>query len=332
MGIMRTLTINGEKFNVTPVVPASSVTLLASAWVGEGDSYSQVVELSGVTSHTKVDLQPTPEQLEEFHYLTLAFVAENDGGVVTVYAIGDKPTGDHTIQTTLTEVEREGKIRGNTVGTTVPRTDFDQTDPTQADYLKGREKIVQSVNGVAPDENGNVEVSGGGSGSGTDGEDGATFTPSVDADGNLSWTNDKGLDNPETVNIKGPQGETGPQGEAGEFNLPTFDLSAMGLPAITPDDAAVSLTGVDLTDLGAALEAGPVKFSFLLNIGQEITMTAVANATAIPSEGLYQWVIHGELNGTILTGYFQFAASSGTIKAWATTGSGSLLDAEGVLF
>lgn len=33
--------------------------------------------------------------------------------------------------------------------------------------------------------------------------DGATFTPSVDADGNLSWTNDKGRDNPATVNIKG---------------------------------------------------------------------------------------------------------------------------------
>lgn len=33
--------------------------------------------------------------------------------------------------------------------------------------------------------------------------DGATFTPSVDADGNLSWTNDKGRDNPTTVNIKG---------------------------------------------------------------------------------------------------------------------------------
>lgn len=33
--------------------------------------------------------------------------------------------------------------------------------------------------------------------------DGATFTPSVDADGNLSWINDKGRDNPATVNIKG---------------------------------------------------------------------------------------------------------------------------------
>ena len=47
------------------------------------------------------------------------------------------------------------------------------------------------------------------------GEDGATFTPSVSADGTLSWTNDKGLTNPEPVNIKGPKGDTGPQGPQG---------------------------------------------------------------------------------------------------------------------
>ena len=33
--------------------------------------------------------------------------------------------------------------------------------------------------------------------------DGATFTPAVDDDGNLSWTNDKGRINPATKNIKG---------------------------------------------------------------------------------------------------------------------------------
>lgn len=43
---------------------------------------------------------------------------------------------------------------------------------------------------------------------------GATFKPNVDEDGNISWTNDKGLVNPQTQNIKGPQGIPGPQGEA----------------------------------------------------------------------------------------------------------------------
>ena len=39
------------------------------------------------------------------------------------------------------------------------------------------------------------------------GENGATFTPSVSADGVISWTNDKGLDNPDPVNIKGKKGD-----------------------------------------------------------------------------------------------------------------------------
>ena len=50
---------------------------------------------------------------------------------------------------------------------------------------------------------------------GANGQDGATFTPSVDAEGNLSWTNDKGLENPTAVNIKGPKGDKGEQGEIG---------------------------------------------------------------------------------------------------------------------
>lgn len=37
----------------------------------------------------------------------------------------------------------------------------------------------------------------------------AVFTPSVDRNGNLSWTNTMGVDNPETVNIRGPKGESG---------------------------------------------------------------------------------------------------------------------------
>ena len=44
---------------------------------------------------------------------------------------------------------------------------------------------------------------------GKGGTNGTTFTPSVDAKGNISWTNDGGKTNPTAVNIKGPQGEAG---------------------------------------------------------------------------------------------------------------------------
>lgn len=47
---------------------------------------------------------------------------------------------------------------------------------------------------------------------GQPGENGATFTPAVSSDGTLSWTNDGGLPNPDTVNIKGPPGDPGSPG------------------------------------------------------------------------------------------------------------------------
>lgn len=52
---------------------------------------------------------------------------------------------------------------------------------------------------------------------GDTGAAGTTFTPHVDGNGNLSWTNDGGLDNPATQNIRGaagPKGETGPAGKS----------------------------------------------------------------------------------------------------------------------
>ena len=52
---------------------------------------------------------------------------------------------------------------------------------------------------------------------GMDGVDGGYYTPSVDADGNLTWT--ASADNMPAVtgaNIKGPRGDTGPQGPQGD--------------------------------------------------------------------------------------------------------------------
>ena len=45
-----------------------------------------------------------------------------------------------------------------------------------------------------------------GSAVGPQGERGFTFTPSVDDSGNVSWTNNGGLENPATKNIRGPRG------------------------------------------------------------------------------------------------------------------------------
>ena len=54
---------------------------------------------------------------------------------------------------------------------------------------------------------------------GETGDSGATFTPTVSEDGTLSWTNDKGLENPAAVNIMGPQGPAGEDGSEKEWEL-----------------------------------------------------------------------------------------------------------------
>lgn len=63
---------------------------------------------------------------------------------------------------------------------------------------------------------------------GADGEDGATFTPSVSSDGTLSWNNDKGLANPASVNIKGEAGAAGAKGDPFTYD----DFTAAQLAAL----------------------------------------------------------------------------------------------------
>lgn len=83
----------------------ANVELLAANWIGEKSPYSQTVEIEGVTENSQVDLTPNIEQLVIFYEKDLGFVTENDNGVVTVYAIGQKPENDYVIQVTITEVE-----------------------------------------------------------------------------------------------------------------------------------------------------------------------------------------------------------------------------------
>ena len=82
----------------------NSVTLLSDNWVGETSPYSQVVDIVGITPHSKVDLQPSADQLTVFHEKDLTFVTENEDGVVTVFCIGQKPINDYIIQAVITEV------------------------------------------------------------------------------------------------------------------------------------------------------------------------------------------------------------------------------------
>lgn len=92
--------------NVSYSVRLTTITLLMSDWeiTEDGDAYYQKVDVAGVTSRSRIDLQPTPEQLLQLQEDETALTAANFGGIVTVYAIGTKPTVDYTMQATITEV------------------------------------------------------------------------------------------------------------------------------------------------------------------------------------------------------------------------------------
>ena len=84
----------------------------------------------------------------------------------------------------------------------------------------------------------------------TNGKDGATFIPFVDDEGNISWSNDSGLTNPNTINIKGPKGDIGPQGEQGlpgkdgnGINIFAFEIEEDGsLYCSIPDENTGNIT------------------------------------------------------------------------------------------
>lgn len=78
---------------------------------------------------------------------------------------------------------------------------------------------------------------------GVKGDTGPYFTPSVSAEGVISWSNNGGLANPPDANIKGPQGEQGPTGEAAGFGTPT--AMATTLDAGAPATVEVTASGAD---------------------------------------------------------------------------------------
>ena len=85
-------------------VRVAEITMLAANWEGNASPYSQVVAIDGITPYSQVDLTPSVEQLAIFHDKDLAFVTENEDGIVTVYAIGQRPENDYTMQVTIKEV------------------------------------------------------------------------------------------------------------------------------------------------------------------------------------------------------------------------------------
>ena len=106
---------------------------------------------------------------------------------------------------------------------------------------------------------------------GTDGKDGTTFTPSVSAAGDLSWTNDGGKANPAPVNLKGPPGA--------DYTLTDADKTEIAA------EAAAALAGTSLPAPASAAVGQIVKIK-AVDASGKITET---EAVELPTGGEDAW-------------------------------------------
>lgn len=101
-----TRTVNGKALSADLVLDAVGSVALSLSWSGS-EPYTQTVEVTGatVTANSKIDLQPTPAQIERLISEGVeALVIENNNGTLTATAIGAAPSTAMTVQCTVTEV------------------------------------------------------------------------------------------------------------------------------------------------------------------------------------------------------------------------------------
>lgn len=112
---------------------------------------------------------------------------------------------------------------------------------------------------------------------GADGKDGVTFTPSVDTNGNLSWTNDGGLPNPETVNVRGAQGEAATVQVGTTTTLPAGSQATVNNSGTS--EAAVLNFGIPKGE-AATIEVGTVTTG-AAGTQASVTNSGTANAAVL---------------------------------------------------
>ena len=100
-----------ENVNTTEVgaTRTITITLTASMWITESDGkFYQNIAVNGLTKYSKVDLQPSPEQLASLRAYGVTLTTKNSEGALRVYAIGVKPIENYVMQATITEVSSDG--------------------------------------------------------------------------------------------------------------------------------------------------------------------------------------------------------------------------------
>ena len=170
----------------------------------------------------------TPEQKESLRGVSITAVSiDVDGNLTIAFSDGDSENVGNIIGPQGVPGPKGDKGDVGPIGPQGPKGD-PGPQGAKGDPGKKGEQGAQGLKGdTGPQgEQGPVGPKGE---QGDTGARGITFTPVVDSKGNISWSNDGGLENPQTVNITGSQGDTGakgdtgPQGEKGTTFIPSVD-------------------------------------------------------------------------------------------------------------
>lgn len=110
------VTMDGPFGNTGSSIKTVEIQLSLAGWKNGESPYYQTVTLDGVSTKSKVDLQPTHEQIAVLGATGTALTVANEAGTITVYAVGGKPASDLLLLATITEVFGGGVIWGGMVG------------------------------------------------------------------------------------------------------------------------------------------------------------------------------------------------------------------------
>lgn len=164
---------------------------------------------------------------------------------------------------------------------------------------------------------------------GTDGKDGVTFTPTVSQQGIISWTNDGSLPNPESVDIKGPTGDSGVYVGTEEPTNPDVNIwiNPNGSGSVLDQYAMKTDTVLDTTlsrGRKAETTVGDGSFAFGYNV-EASGYGSFAKGYSTKASGAYS---SAEGYENIASGAFSHA--EGGYQYGKTTASGQSSHAEGL--
>lgn len=92
------------------IVNTLSSVMLSATWNGSGP-YTQTVQVLGAGANSRIDLQPDATVIQQMLDDNVsALYIENNNGVFTAYAVGEKPTVALTIQVSITEMQQQPTV------------------------------------------------------------------------------------------------------------------------------------------------------------------------------------------------------------------------------